>query len=64
MTNVYLAGPTVFLPDAEAAFDTMKKILARYDLTGIAPVDNQVGLEQLPPGARRWQKPSIRRTSN
>lgn len=52
MANVYLAGPTVFLPDAAEIFVTMKSILACYDLTGVAPVDNQVGLEQLPPGEK------------
>ena len=50
MAKVYLAGPTVFMPDADAVFKSMKSILARYDLTGIAPIDNQVGLEQLQPG--------------
>lgn len=50
MTIVYLAGPTVFLPDATEVFATMKSILARYQLTGAAPVDNQIGLEDLPPG--------------
>ncbi|MFY0614400.1 MAG: nucleoside 2-deoxyribosyltransferase [Hyphomicrobiaceae bacterium] len=52
MANVYLAGPTVFLPNAAEIFVTMKSILACYDLTGVAPVDNQVGLEQLPPGEK------------
>ena len=50
MTDVYLAGPTVFLPDAEDMFVAMKSILARYGLTGVAPIDNQIGLEQFPPG--------------
>ena len=52
MANVYLAGPTVFMADAESIFEKMKAILVRHDLTGVAPVDNQVGLEQLPPGER------------
>ena len=52
MTNVYLAGPTVFLPDAAAVFAKMKGILARYELNGVAPIDNQIGLEQLPPGGQ------------
>lgn len=52
MSIVYLAGPTVFLPNATEVFDTMKSILARYDLKGAAPVDNQIGLEQLAPGEK------------
>lgn len=50
MTDVYLAGPTVFMTNADEIFETMKSILQRHRLTGVAPVDNQVGLEQLPPG--------------
>ena len=50
MTIVYLAGPTVFLPNAAEVFDTMKEILARFGLEGAAPIDNQIGLEQLEPG--------------
>ena len=50
MTKVYLAGPTVFLPNADDIFEAMKSILAQHGLTGVAPIDNQIGLEQLPPG--------------
>jgi nucleoside 2-deoxyribosyltransferase len=50
MKKVYLAGPTVFLPDADARFSEMKRILLRYGLEGVAPVDNQAGLEGLKPG--------------
>lgn len=50
MSDVYLAGPTVFLTDAADVFDVMKSILRRHGLTGVAPLDNQIGLEQLPPG--------------
>lgn len=50
MSDVYLAGPTVFLPNADEIFTEMKTILARYGLTGVAPIDNQIGLEQLQPG--------------
>lgn len=38
------------MTDADDVFETMKTILARFDLTGVAPVDNQIGLEGLPPG--------------
>lgn len=50
MSDVYLAGPTVFLPVAADVFDVMKSILQRYGLNGVAPLDNQIGLEELPPG--------------
>lgn len=50
MSDVYLAGPTVFLPDAADVFNEMKSILKRYGLEGVAPLDNQIGLEQLTPG--------------
>lgn len=50
MERVYLAGPTVFFPDADQRFDRMKVILQRYGLSGVAPIDNQIGLEGLPVG--------------
>lgn len=52
MSIVYMAGPTVFLPDAVEVFEAMKSILAKYDLEGAAPIDNQIGLEQLSPGEK------------
>lgn len=48
--KVYLAGPTVFLPKAQMVFETMKAILSDYELEGVAPVDNQHGLESVSPG--------------
>jgi len=50
MKTVYLAGPTVFLPDAECIFDTMKAILKKHGLKGVAPVDNQSNLKGFSPG--------------
>jgi nucleoside 2-deoxyribosyltransferase len=47
--TVYLAGPMVFYRDL-AMFDLMKEICAHHDLDGIAPLDNQIGLEGLAPG--------------
>ena len=44
----YLAGPTVFLPDPLPIFARMKQICNRYGITGIAPLDNQIGLESEP----------------
>jgi len=53
MPGVYLAGPTVFEPDPEAIFAVMRRICARHGLTGIAPLDGQDGLADLPPGHAR-----------
>ncbi len=47
---IYLAGPTVFEPDPEASFAAMKAICDRHGLEGVSPLDNQIGLEGLPPG--------------
>ncbi len=47
---VYLAGPMVFALAPEAIFARMKQICALHGLTGVAPLDNQIGLEGIPPG--------------
>jgi len=39
--QIYLAGPTVFLPDPEAEFMTMKAMCARVGLVGVSPLDGQ-----------------------
>lgn len=48
--RIYLAGPTVFEPDPPLLFDRMKEICARHGLQGVAPIDNQMGLEKIAPG--------------
>jgi len=50
MKSVYLAGPMVFLTDAERIFGIMKDILKNYGLKGVAPVDNQSNLIGVRPG--------------
>lgn len=50
MPTVYLAGPMVFWPDAEAVFAEMRAVLAGHGLQGIAPIDNQASLAGIPPG--------------
>ena len=37
--HIYLAGPEVFLPDAEAVADAKRALCARYGATGIFPSD-------------------------
>lgn len=46
--RVYLAGPMVFYSDPEAVFRRMKELCQRRGLTGVSPLDNQIGLEGLP----------------
>jgi nucleoside 2-deoxyribosyltransferase len=48
--RVYLAGPMVFDPDPAPTFARMKTICRESGLIGVAPLDNQIGLEQHPPG--------------
>jgi nucleoside 2-deoxyribosyltransferase len=44
----YLAGPTVFLPDPLPIFARMKQLCQQYGITGVTPLDNQMGLESEP----------------
>jgi nucleoside 2-deoxyribosyltransferase len=37
--RIYLAGPEVFLPDAEAVADAKRRLCARHGATGIFPTD-------------------------
>ncbi len=50
MKKIYIAGPMVFLENSEDVFAEMKSILRKYDLLGVAPIDNQIGLEGVQPG--------------
>jgi nucleoside 2-deoxyribosyltransferase len=49
MSRVYLAGPDVFLPDAEAWLVGKKAICARHGLIGVSPLDS------LPREPAAWQ---------
>jgi nucleoside 2-deoxyribosyltransferase len=48
--RVYLAGPMVFDADPLRIFRRMKAICEACGVVGVAPLDNQIGLEGLPPG--------------
>ena len=48
--RVYLAGPMVFLPEPDSMFALMKAICDSQGLVGVTPLENQTGLEGLPPG--------------
>ncbi len=50
MRRIYLAGDTVFRPDADAAFARMRATCRGLGLLGVAPVDGQADLAGLPPG--------------
>jgi nucleoside 2-deoxyribosyltransferase len=42
MTKIYLAGPDVFLPKPLEMSRRKKEICARYGLTGLFPLDNEI----------------------
>lgn len=44
MPKIYLAGPDVFLPDAVEVGRRKATLCARYGLTGLYPLDNDVDL--------------------
>jgi nucleoside 2-deoxyribosyltransferase len=48
--RVYLAGPTVFDADPLRIFERMKAICRDAGVVGVAPLDNQIGLENMRPG--------------
>jgi nucleoside 2-deoxyribosyltransferase len=48
--RVYLAGPMVFDIDPVRIFERMKAICEECGVVGVAPLDNQIGLEGVPPG--------------
>jgi nucleoside 2-deoxyribosyltransferase len=50
MPRVYLAGPMVFDADPTTIFDQMKALCLAQGLVGVAPLDNQIGLEGIAPG--------------
>lgn len=50
--KVYLAGPDVFLPNAEAIAAAKKRICAAYGLTGVFPTDPPAG--PVAGTAERW----------
>lgn len=46
--QIYLAGPAVFHTSALETFSEMKRLCALVGLEGMAPLDNQIGLENEP----------------
>jgi nucleoside 2-deoxyribosyltransferase len=46
----------VFYPDPEATFQRMKELCRRHGLTGVSPLDNQIGLEGIPPDRALLEK--------
>ncbi len=47
MRKVYLAGPEVFLPDAQSVADAKRKLCASYGFIGVSPVDNAIDVSRL-----------------
>lgn len=50
MMRVYLAGDLVFRPGAAALYDRLRALCGELGLHGVAPLDGQAGLQNLPPG--------------
>lgn len=48
--RVYLAGPMVFDIDPATMFERMKTLCLAHGVVGVAPLDNQIGLEGIAPG--------------
>jgi nucleoside 2-deoxyribosyltransferase len=48
MKKVYLAGPDVFKPRAKMIGETLKRALARHNLEGLFPLDNEIDLVDSP----------------
>ncbi len=62
--RVYLAGPDVFLPDPIARGEALKRVCARYGLTGVFPLD---ALEHEPPhwaALPEWQRIALQNESH
>jgi nucleoside 2-deoxyribosyltransferase len=49
--RIYLAGPDVFLPKADAITDAKRRICAEHGLLGMHPLDNDVDIAGLAPRA-------------
>jgi nucleoside 2-deoxyribosyltransferase len=54
--RIYLAGPMVFDPDPSVRFDRMKTLCQLHGVIGVAPLDNQIGLEGVAPGKDLLQR--------
>ncbi len=52
--RVYLAGPEVFLPDADALFGRKKALCARYGVIGVSPLDNLPNVPECGAMRRPW----------
>lgn len=48
MRTIYLAGPTVFFPDAHLVYEKLKALCAQYGLIGVTPLDGEP-LPAMPP---------------
>ena len=49
--RIYLAGPTVFLPDPALEFAEMKSLCADLGLAGVSPLDGQLAIAAVPSDA-------------
>ncbi|MGV8248427.1 nucleoside 2-deoxyribosyltransferase, partial [Pseudomonas aeruginosa] len=52
MTAIYLAGPDVFRPDAEAHGETLKALCAEFGFVGLYPLDHALPADIREPAAQ------------
>lgn len=52
MTAIYLAGPDVFRPDAEAHGETLKALCAEFGFLGLYPLDHALPADIREPAAQ------------
>lgn len=58
--SVYLAGPDVFFPEAEAWAERKKAICARYGLRGVSPLDRLADEPAVWAGFPDWRRIGLR----
>ncbi len=58
--RIYLAGPDVFLPDAEQCAARKQAICARHGLTGVAPLDDLPDQPAAWAALPEWQRIAMR----
>ena len=53
--RIYLAGPEVFLRDAEAVFQAKREICRRYGFQGVSPLESHLDAEPIPQSQWGWR---------
>lgn len=53
--RIYLAGPEVFLREAEAVFEAKREICRRYGFQGVSPLESHLDAEPIPQSQWGWR---------